>query len=1206
MASELQLNGGGGGGRAKVEYSMLTELEHILKRPDMYVGSLDNQTIPRALVYNLAHQNFEMRENLIVCPALGKLCDELLVNVADHKTRNPQLVKRCKVTLDETTGELSVWNDGPGIDVEIHPDWGIYKVQGIFGNLRSSSNYNDNEESYTGGRNGHGAKLANVFSTRFTVTTCDGVKKYTQTWTDNMTTVQKPKIRTMSSKHPKTFTQISFVPDWTKFGDGVDAWTPDMLAWIVTRCVELAGVKPKLEVTFNGVKISVKGFRAWSKAIAATMAPEMTTSFRAVNAHWEVALAPSVEHQSTTLSFVNAIATTKNGTHARHVRNQIVREIKAQLKKKYKHLRISNAVVESNMLLMINAMISNPAFESQTKEELTLPASKFRVKCAFTKKQLTTLISGCRIVDVIAERCKGPKHEEKKFQDAKKARRLTIPKLDDAVWAGGSKSLQCTLIVTEGDSAKAAAVAGFAIVGRQKYGVFPLRGKPINVRSVSRETIKTNCEYLDIVKILGIRQNVDYRDPKVRQSLRYGRLMIMADQDDDGTHIKALIANLIAVFNPTLLAIDFLYQFITPVIRARKGKVIKSFYSIPEFAKWSKTVRIEQWKPKYYKGLGTSTSSEAREYFRDLPRHMIPFDQVDVDDHVTSLVSTYGPVKVIKGKRRASGSGGGVKVEATSPNLRKELQKHLFDPVYTIDTTEWTALQWLELGFEKDLADVRKKWMAQTPVPQEEVASKQVAKYDEFFNNSFLLYCLASIDRAIPHVLDGFKPSQRKIFWVVSSKRKNSEIKVAALAGVVSETANYHHGEASMMGTIVKMAQNFSGSNNVNLMEPIGQFGTRLCGGSDNASPRYIFTKLDPVARTLFPKQDDGVLAYKFEEGHHIEPFYYVPVIPMSLVNGTSGIATGWSSQIPAFDPLAIIDTIAQYLKTGDWDLSNVTPFTRGFEGEYEHRFFTQGTKWIETTMTGVIRMTSATMLEVTELPPNIWTQPYIECAITKEICVDGVNKTADDVRNLGTESVVRIQIKLGKELAQHYAKHKSEMSRAEFQHLLCKDWGMRTKVAVGKKTTVLLDTDGKPRLFTIGEIFQTHARARLELYETRKRFVLDSLQKDKEEWDMKVLFVHKLLNDELVVRKRPMVEIRAQMTELGFPEDAHGILLKLPLDVQTQESIDAWTQKVSELDKQIAQISATSAQQFWLHELTEAKKAIQTQNEQREKSLTD
>jgi len=159
---------------------------------------------------------------------------------------------------------------------------------------------------------------------------------------------------------------------------------------------------------------------------------------------------------------------------------------------------------------------------------------------------------------------------------------------------------------------------------------------------------------------------------------------------------------------------------------------------------------------------------------------------------------------------------------------------------------------------------------------------------------------------------------------------------VAQLSGYVAEHSAYHHGEVSLSQTIVGMAQDFVGSNNINLLKPIGQFGNRMMGGKEAASPRYIFTNLTSLARIVFHPNDNSVLNYQVEEGQRIEPDYYAPILPMCLINGAEGIGTGWSTSIPCYNPLEIADNIRKRLRNHSYNFQRMIPWFRGFTGKIE------------------------------------------------------------------------------------------------------------------------------------------------------------------------------------------------------------------------------------------------------------------------------
>lgn len=352
-------------------------------------------------------------------------------------------------------------------------------------------------------------------------------------------------------------------------------------------------------------------------------------------------------------------------------------------------------------------------------------------------------------------------------------------------------------------------------------------------------------------------------------------------------------------FWPSLLDVPgFLQQFITPIVKVTKGKKAKTFFTLPEYEQWLESTgnQGKGYSIKYYKGLGTSTSVEAKQYFSNLDTHQVNFaplstDMVvpkDVDDELAELL----------------------------PETGSDL---------------------IDMVFKKDRVSDRKHWLMHTST--KDVYADYTAggaegmKFSDFINQEYILFSNYDNVRSIPNIMDGFKPSQRKVlFGCLKRKLTKSEIKVAQLVGYVAEHSAYHHGEQSLQGTIINMAQNFVGSNNVNLLTPSGQFGTRRMGGKDAASPRYIFTKLEPITRAIFHPDDDDLLTYNNDDGLSIEPEFYVPIIPMVLVNGADGIGTGWSCNVVNYNPRDIIENLRR--KIAGEEMIPMTPFYEGFSGD--------------------------------------------------------------------------------------------------------------------------------------------------------------------------------------------------------------------------------------------------------------------------------
>ncbi|KAI5298687.1 DNA topoisomerase 2, partial [Ascosphaera atra] len=782
----------------------------------------------------------EFREVSYV-PGLYKILDEIVVNAADNK-QNDSSMDEIRVTLDKEAGEISVWNNGRGIPVEIHKKDGIYIPEMIFGHLLTSSNYDDNQQKVTGGRNGFGAKLCNIFSTEFTVETCDSrqMKKYKQTWTNNMTKCGKAKITDL--KKPDDYTKVTFKPDFQKFGmDGID---DDFEALVARRVYDLAGTT-KCAVKYNGSRLPVRNFKKYmemyTKAIKKERGEEAANDKSEIitespDPRWEVGFAVS-DGSFQQVSFVNSIATTNGGTHVNYIADQICNKLADTLKKKNKTGAALKATqVRNHIFLFVNCLIVNPAFNSQTKEQLTTKASQFGSKCVLSEDFLKKIMK-TQVMENILHFAQQKADQIMKKTDGHRRSRMNNPKLTDANKAGTKDGHLCTLLLTEGDSAKALAMAGRSVVGPDYFGVFPLRGKLLNVRDASVDQISKNAEIQNIKNFLGLQHKKEYTDTK---GLRYGHLMVMTDQDHDGSHIKGLLINYFQVAFPSLLKIpQFLLEFITPIVKVWKGdpkspSVMHSFFTMPEYEAWKEAHGHEKgWQKKYYKGLGTSSTEDGEEYFRDLDRHLKQFHTMR--EHEPALI---------------------------------------------------------DLAFSKKKADERKEWLRQFKPGTFLDNSGDTITYDDFINKELILFSMADNIRSIPSVVDGFKPGQRKVMYACLKKNIRKDIKVYELGGYVSAETAYQHGDASMQQTIVALAQDFVGSNNVNLLEPSGNFGSRLQGGQDAASARYIYTRLTPFARRVFHQADDALLTYNVDEGQRIEPETYVPVVPMLLINGAEGIGT--------------------------------------------------------------------------------------------------------------------------------------------------------------------------------------------------------------------------------------------------------------------------------------------------------------------------
>jgi DNA topoisomerase-2 len=555
-----------------------------------------------------------VRKDITYTPGLYKIYDEILVNAADNKQRNPDSMDKLEIDIDPEKNLISVKNNGKGIPIEWHKDAECHVPTLVFGQLLTGSNFDDDEKKTTGGRNGYGAKLANIFSTEFIVECGTGNKTFSQTFRDNMREKDDPIIKTMTAAEVKRgdYVKISFRPDLERFK--MDRLDEDTVQLLSKRAYDMAGSLAfipgkKLSVSLNGNKLKIPKFENYLKMYNGIEAP---TAFEVVDNRWEVGVGVS-DGNFDQISFVNSISTTKGGEHVNYIADQVAKKLSEIIAKKNKGGgAIKPAQIKNYMTVFVNCLVDNPSFDSQTKEFLTTKKSKFGSKCelsaAFLKK-----IEKSEIVTRIISFAKFKEKEKLGKKGGRKVVKLTgIVKLDDANFAGSAKSKDCTLILTEGDSAKSLAMSGISVVGRDYYGVFPLKGKPLNVREASVTQVMKNEEIKNVIDIMGLKFGTVYDETNVK-TLRYGHLMIMADQDHDGSHIKGLIINFIHHFWPSLLNIPgFLQQFITPIVKATKGKGFRTFFTLPEYLAWKDSTGNDAkgWKIKYYKGLGTSTSAE--------------------------------------------------------------------------------------------------------------------------------------------------------------------------------------------------------------------------------------------------------------------------------------------------------------------------------------------------------------------------------------------------------------------------------------------------------------------------------------------------------------------------------------------------------------------------------------------------------------------
>tara|TARA_B100000497_G_scaffold117883_1_gene143597 strand:+ start:2953 stop:6258 length:3306 start_codon:yes stop_codon:yes gene_type:complete len=1091
------------------KYVKLNPREHVLTRPGMYIGSLEPDVTNTWVYLN----NEMQKKDIQYVSGLYKIFDEILVNVLDHIVRlksheDGKRVKEVKINIEEN-GTITVYNDGEGIEIVKDDDYKMYAPELIFGNMLTSSNYDDDEEKIIGGQNGIGAKACNIYSKSFEIETVDYKRKkiYKQCFSNNMKDRTEPVIEKYS-RYP--YTKITFLPDYEKFG--MKKLTNDMKELFTKRVYDVCALTdPNVKVFYNDEKIDIKSFEKYVDLYIGTKTDHPRV-FDGSNERWEVGASYSDDGFSQ-VSFVNGVCTQKGGKHVDYVVNQITKKLIDMVQKK-KKITLKSQHIKDHLFVFIKSTIVNPTFDSQTKDNLTTPSTKFGSKLDIDSKFVEKLYKS-GIVEKAISLTSIDDDKNAKKTDGKKKSSIRVNKLDDANWAGTAKSQQCYLILTEGDSAKTMAVSGLSEVGRDKYGVFPLKGKVMNVKDMTQKKICENDEISNLKKILGLETGKVYTDTT---DLRYGHIILMTDSDVDGSHIKGLIFNMFHTLWPSLLKIDgFLTSIMTPIIKVTKGNTIKNFYNLTDYDNWKDNINTTGWNIKYYKGLGTSTSKEAKEYFRDM--NILTYDYED-----------------------------------------KETD------------------QSIELAFNKKKADDRKNWIGQYDKNRIISFDKDLCNhvgYSTYVNDELIHFSVYNLERAIPSICDGFKKSIRKIMFSCFKRKLHNEIKVAQLSGYVSEHGAYHHGEASLQEAIIGMAQNYVGSNNLNLLMPNGQFGTRIAGGKDNASPRYIFTCLNPIVKYIFKEDDFDVLSYLDDDGTMIEPEYYVPVIPTILVNGTIGIGTGFSTNIPCYDPKEIINNLKRMLN-GE-EPFDMIPWYKGFTGDITDK-----------ECRGKYKKISGTKVEVTELPIQVWTEDFKNHL---DGYIDKHPKILKDYESHYTETSVKFILQF-----QNSSVLDDLLKEIDGTNKFEKDFKMISTRAVNTNNMHLFDKNGIiTKYANVLEILKEFYDVRLEYYVKRKEHKLEKYEKELLNLDSRIKFIMSIIDGKLKVANGKKEDIINFLEKNNFPKmnDKYDYLINMPVYNLTYEKKEELLKEFNNKDSQYEMYKKQNIENLWMDDLSELEKHL-------------
>ena len=493
----------------------------------------------------------------------------------------------------------------------------------------------------------------------------------------------------------------------------------------------------------------------------------------------------------------------------------------------------------------------------------------------------------------------------------------------------------------------------------------------------------------------------------------------------------------------------------------------------------------------------------------------------------------------------------------------------------------------LDLAFNEKRADDRKEWLTSyDPNKVIDYAKANSVTHDKFVHEGMKHYSQATLTRAIPNLADGFKESQRKVLYTLlkkyRSKTSSHEIKVERFAGEISLTTSYHHGQTSLEDAIISMAQDYVGSNNLNLLLPKGAFGTRNFGGTDSASSRYIFISLNDEAKKIFRIEDEAVLNQLEDDGDMIEYEWFAPIIPMVLVNGVNGIATGFSSQIPQYDPEDIREELKKKIHDPKYKVQ-MEPKIRGWTGQLH-----KGVKGYSST--GVMHLDEKKKeIKVTELPAYMSTEKFLQGIEDLIAETNAKKKLIRDVHNNSNQTNINITLFLtplgvktfsGEEnLANTYKTlgmvNAPAQLRTENMHLLSP-----------------MNNNAIKKYKNVDEIVEEFITMRSMIYEKRIAFILKTLKEDCKILDAKMKFIKDVLENKINFKKQDEAQIIKYLTESkyhkvsGSGSSGYEYLLTMSIRSMTTDNVEKLKKRLEQCNKSVAYYSKVKPHALWISEL--------------------
>lgn len=1156
----------------------LTEIERVVKEPNVYIGSIEkSEYFVWLLNQETGFINFEEH---FFSYGLIHLFEEVIANAMDNE-KFDETQTMIDIYFDKESGQVTVINNGNGMSFSNVKGTNIPNPQMAFFVIGSSTHY-IRKNKITAGKHGVGIKLVSILSNNFHVNIVHNGQMYTQSCKFKISDLTKPKITTKIPrkfqpylKAPSTgLVSITYSPHFESF-DTPDYTTNEeqqniLYNLILSRVITL-GFLARSRIKFNGQLIGIKTMLDFTNLFLQCQTKTLVyESPEEVEYPWSLTLSLVSEEcnpelQGKSVSFVNTVISRENGTHVEYIRNRTVSKYIYDKAVRKKLTQIKMDDINSLYFMVLNVTVPDPNYRGQIKTELATSIDKLRQIFTLPEIFVDKFIKNAGIMKILKEINSTKEHGVLHKQVRKKRTHLLSDSYTKAPKAGTKESQKCTLFIVEGFSASNTPRKGFSFINKQYYGLYTLRGKFLNVRNVSTSKLLKNVPFTELTQIIGLDTKMKYDTQEQLKTLNYGHICILTDQDLDGYHIRGLLLNVFGTFWPKLLTVPgFIQIFSTPLIKAYPLKSQEE----------SSTTQEQTGRRK----RGTRTVARRHEQRQQA---LIFFDESEFDrwqEEQGPNLSRKWIIRYFKGLGRIPDS----EIEEVFTNLQFYIRNIVSSNVRDINS--------LQLAFAKTQADARKTWLSEySPNDILDISQNVPITVYSFVHQQLKHFSHQSIIRAIPMITDGFKESQRKIFYITYNKHHSfqQEIKVENLANSVSTLTNYHHGAVSLSEAIIHMTTPVVGLNNIPYFYPDGQFdGGIFTGVEGSASPRYLATYLRDITKKIFRPEDNILLVHEVEEGMTIEPRYFFPIIPTILLNRVHGLATGWSTEIHPCNPIQLIDAIIGKLENRK--TPKLEPWYQGFKGTLTK--VPSKSEWISE---GIYESTGPNKILI-KIPPLGIYGIHIRRRTIEIYSKRGQTILAKQP----TENADKTTCDIGLVLAK-------PMTHEE----IVKTFGLRTKLSYSNIVAIVpeeTETNGEINVtYTVRkfrnpeQIIDTWYPFRYKKYQERKAGIIKIMENEIKRISDIRRFIELVITKQIKVFKIQRDKVIEQLIRFKFPkiEDSYNYLLHIPVYKFTKEEIEKLDEDIKTLTKKYNDYKHKTVEQIWLEELGELRQAVENMN---------